>query len=96
MLASGTSTTETEHTVKNLSQFSSIVLVCYDNAYYVDASTIVSYDIFKQRTSEKPLHASYYTGRNPYTSQATYVNDTTVKLKCISENTYLTELYGIY
>ena len=73
-----------------------IVLICYDNAYYVDATTIVNYDIFKERTSEKPLLASYYTGTNAYISKATYVNDTTVKLKCGTEKTYVTELYGIY
>lgn len=100
LLASTTSQNETELDVKDLNQYSSVVLVCYNSSslgFGLCATTQVSIDMFKKQAnnSNKYIYVNFNNSQ-PYLSRCRFVNDTTIKMNCLNNNTGKTELYGIY
>lgn len=94
LLASTTSKSEIEIEVKNLNQYSSVTLVCYNVYMNLVASTQVSVDLLKQQ-GKNGIFANY-NNTAPYVALCYYLSDTSVCMKCVNSDTVKAELYGIY
>jgi len=101
LLATNTTTTQTEYEVSDLSKFSSVAILVYTSGKNVGQTSEISYDIFKKLAeTQNVFYANHNNNNNNsgniFQGAAMYVSDTKVKLYCSYTNTAKIELYGIY
>ncbi len=94
LLASTTSQNETELDVKDLNQYNSVILICYNSYNNLVASTEISVDLLKKQ-GENSFFVNY-NNTAPYVAYCYYKSDTSVVMRCVNNSTTKAELYGIY
>lgn len=92
LLATHSTTTQKEYTVKDLKSYSQVATIIYSKDGILVDSTIIPYEVFKIK-----IHLqSNYNNTMPYTGYAIYNSDTSIVLNCANSNTKTVEFYGIY